>query len=321
MHQPPRLPFQRDCVICQQPLSVHRRAVADTCQRAACQQQRLRQQLQQRSDLLRQWGQQAVRWQQQWAARQTPHCDAPHIDAPGVEPPLSADPAPVGEQTAWPVAVLPANERRLSNLPEKRRRRFREHLLRVVSEGAARHASHSPPTDDEPGMNLPAESAAVSLLPVLGNACGTCRGYCCHQGGEHAFLHPETMRRHLDQRPGIRPAQLVELYLSYLGPKTYAGACVYQAGHGCLLPRELRSPLCNRYLCRGLEEFLAQLSAAGTERGIALATTEHSLLRTHLLDGDQVHVLPPAPDSSSEPSEAAPARGIGRAAQEAPHGG
>ncbi|MCO6456071.1 MAG: hypothetical protein J5I93_12295, partial [Pirellulaceae bacterium] len=89
--------------------------MADTCQRAACQQQRLRQQLQQRSDLLRQWRQQALDWQHQWA----------------------------GEQTAWPVAVLPANERRLSNLPEKRRRRFRDHLLRVVSEGAARHASHS----------------------------------------------------------------------------------------------------------------------------------------------------------------------------------
>ncbi|MCO6454891.1 MAG: hypothetical protein J5I93_06295, partial [Pirellulaceae bacterium] len=220
-----------------------------------------------------------------------------------------------------PVAVLPANERRLSNLPEKRRRRFRDHLLRVVSEGAARHASHSPPTDDEPGMNLPAESADASRLPVLGNACGTCRGYCCHQGGEHAFLHPETMRRHMDQRPGTRPAQLVELYLSYLGPKTYTGACVYQARHGCLLPTELRSPLCNRYLCRGLEEFLAQLSAAGTERGIALATTEHSLLRASLLDGDQVHALPLAREVGSEPSGADPAADGGPSPQETSHGG
>jgi hypothetical protein len=253
----------RLCAVCGTALSVHRRVVGDTCENRTCQQVRLRQTLQAQSERHRAWREQA-----EDRARQ-----------PGSDDPQSTQPE-------LPVAFVPVNELPIVNLPEKRKRRFRDHLLRVVSQAVAQHLTAAPREGTEPGSRLEERALDPQQLQVLGGVCGTCRGHCCPDGGERAFLHPETIRRFIDQHPEMRPRQIVAAYLERLPNRSYRQSCVYHGRFGCHLPREMRSRICNVFLCRGLHAFADELRESGGLRGAAFAIKEPRAVRAAMLSQD-----------------------------------
>jgi hypothetical protein len=143
--------------------------------------------------------------------------------------------------------LLPSGPRRANLLSRRRRERYRQHLVAIIAE-AATIASAAPVV----------KAAASSGSALVGQVCATCGGGCCTRGAEKAYLSAQTMRRVMDARPGITDEELLESYLGRLAGKTQAGSCINHTAHGCSLPTELRSDICNRFSC----ESLAKLQAA-----------------------------------------------------------
>lgn len=189
---------------------------------------------------------------------------------------------PREERETWRVAVLPRNTARASTLPAPRRRAFEAHLRHCVADARARLAAGElpPPVGPAPDPTdrlWPQREAEQALLGV---ACGTCRGNCCRNGDDHAFIRSDTLLAYLTRFPERGDDEIVQHYLSYIQPRTLTRSCIYQVTDNCSLPRDLRSQTCNRYHCQGLEmirdryapgdpvrAYLVHRTAKGSEQG------------------------------------------------------
>jgi hypothetical protein len=144
------------------------------------------------------------------------------------------------------LARLPANERGVVPLPGERRAAFATNIRAALD-----RALDDP---DRPVPESPEDSAAQA--PLIRGACSACRGSCCTQGGEHAFLYPDHFRRFFRNHPERSRDELLADYLSRVPPESVQDSCVYHCETGCALPRELRANLCNSFLCGDLTELL-----------------------------------------------------------------
>ncbi|AMW05661.1 hypothetical protein [Gemmatimonas phototrophica] len=88
---------------------------------------------------------------------------------------------------------------------------------------------------------------------VVVAVCSACRGHCCTNGREHAFLRVRTLRDYAAAHPEHTDEAIVQAYLAHLPTHALHPGCVYQGERGCTLPREMRSAICNSYLCTGLQ--------------------------------------------------------------------
>jgi hypothetical protein len=174
--------------------------------------------------------------------------------------------------------VVPANPRRIVNLPERRRRAFRHRFMQSLSQAAALRAStaHCVPGAEQPV--LPSTSSLVSD-PLLGRGCATCRGRCCILGRDHAYQDAASLESYMDRRPEQRPRHILEDYLSRIPNRTYEESCVYQAEAGCVLPREMRSQICNEFYCVELRDLQRQFPGGPPGRIMYLAIEGTRLVR------------------------------------------
>jgi hypothetical protein len=163
--------------------------------------------------------------------------------------------------TVLPV-VVPANLRRVVILPERRRRAFRDFVMRLLSQAAAKRATRAERSSDDVVQDSPA-AMSPALEAILRRGCATCGGRCCNSGGDCAYQEVATVVAYMRRRPELRPRHVLAAYLSHLPNKAYEDSCVYHAETGCALPREMRSPACADFYCAKLRGF-QQRFAAGT---------------------------------------------------------
>jgi len=177
------------------------------------------------------------------------------------------------------LALLPAADGALAKLAERRKQAFRTRLRQLVNETAA-----------EPDDGSTTESdAATEANPVLQQACATCRGYCCRRGGEHAFLRVATVRSYLRAHPAAGADDVVADYAGRLPAVSYRGSCVFHSERGCSLPREMRSSICNDFLCDGLADLRRQLGEAPLS-AFAVAGEPGDLRRAALFDAQRTRL-------------------------------
>ena len=169
----------------------------------------------------------------------------------------------------YPLMVLPHNGRSLRPLPRSRKRAFRDGLAPKIASALALIREN---------QDVPHNSAASGAASVwVREACTLCAGACCLAGANHAFLSESTLARVMRQQASLQADQILDLYVSRLGGKTYVGACVYQGEKGCLLPAELRSDTCHNYYCSPVEEFAKPQDGCGKPEGVfvMLRAREH----------------------------------------------
>ncbi|WP_461414934.1 hypothetical protein [Gemmatimonas sp.] len=161
---------------------------------------------------------------------------------------------------SYVAAVVPQHRARLRPLAAVRRRAFVARLRELVA-----FVRRTSADADERTMDNPAPLDAVSTAVVVAT-CSACRGKCCGNGGNHAFLRTRTMREFIAVNASLTDDAIVDAYVSYLPARSMHPGCVYQGHHGCTLPRTMRSAICNAYVCGGLQHVLDE-SAARTVRG------------------------------------------------------
>ena len=193
-----------------------------------------------------------------------------------------------------PFSVVPCIDGGVSNLPEKRRRRFRDHLNEAIGLAVAwPHIAPNELSRQEYPKEIdptPAEQAKLDKV------CGTCRGYCCTHGSDHAFLNVLTIRSFIAGHPEIRPRQVLGAYLDRLPNRSCRGSCVYHTATGCVLPRAMRATICNNFYCDGQQKLFRLLVEPQTPRLLAVCVRNNTVVRSVVVDSIPVDKpSPPRP--------------------------
>ncbi len=146
------------------------------------------------------------------------------------------------EATPW--SLVPSNRNPAVPLSAESRAAFIANLSESVA--AARRGDGSTEVP-EWLRGRPVEEAEAE--PLLAG-CIACRGYCCLAGGTKAFLSPSAIRRVWPSGPeAANEEEIIETYRRHLPDEHIEDGCVFQGAEGCVLPRDLRSPTCNLFLC------------------------------------------------------------------------
>jgi hypothetical protein len=145
--------------------------------------------------------------------------------------------------------MVPRSDKPLVAVSPERVRRLREHLIKELAE--LRKAKHLDrfATPERPG---PTGFAAT----VARSACSLCKGWCCRNGDDDAFLDDRTLARVRLARPEMKERAMLWLYLSRVPPVAYRESCIFHGKEGCTLDRSMRADVCNTYYCGGLGAFM-----------------------------------------------------------------
>lgn len=181
--------------------------------------------------------------------------------------------------------VLPSGPRRLSNLPQRRRNRYRDHLNRIIAEAATRPAGSGAQPVPPPSKPSPLQASAVSLIEKL---CTLCAGGCCTRGGHAAYLTAETIRRFMSQQPHLRPRDVLAAYLDRVAHRTETASCVNHAANGCTLPREMRSDTCNDFYCDALSGWTKGEGDAAAQGALAIVRRQDAWKGKELVEGNGI---------------------------------
>jgi hypothetical protein len=172
--------------------------------------------------------------------------------------PVPADAVPV---------MVPRNARPLVPVTPDRVRRLRKHLVKRLHDARGLKAITSPSSPAPTGF-----AACVTHA-----ACSLCKGWCCRNGGDDAFLDEQTMARVRRTRPDLDAYALLRLYSERVPALAFEDSCLFHGKQGCTLDRSLRADICNSYFCRGLGTYLTDRE---TETPRVVIAGEGNAMRT-----------------------------------------
>ncbi len=139
--------------------------------------------------------------------------------------------------------MVPRNDRALVQMSANRVQRLRAHLVTLLA-GMKPDATAPPVRAEAEGF----------VARVAHAACSLCRGWCCRNGADDAFLDAPTLAR--AALATVAAETVIQHYLSRVPTVGYEGSCIFHAEQGCTLDRSMRSDVCNAYFCGGLHAYL-----------------------------------------------------------------
>jgi hypothetical protein len=153
-----------------------------------------------------------------------------------------------GDYDSWPVMV-PRNDKAVVPTSPERVRRLRRRL--VVALRALRTMTN--PERSVAPLHPEPEGFAGR---VARTACSLCKGWCCRNGEDDAFLDEGTMARVRRARLELDVRAVLRLYVDRVPEFGYTDSCIFHGKQGCTLDRSLRSDVCNSYFCGGLLDYM-----------------------------------------------------------------
>jgi len=170
-------------------------------------------------------------------------------------------PSEMPDEDCLPV-IVPRNDKRLARVSADRIRRLREHLERVLQDiHATPHVERAASPSSPELSGFPATVART--------ACSLCKGVCCKNGGDDAFLDYQVIARLRMADSPRGDAEIVSLYLERVPESAYEGSCIFHSKIGCTLDRSMRANICLAYFCGGLTSYMK--NRADEEPTVAIA--------------------------------------------------
>ena len=160
---------------------------------------------------------------------------------------------------------IPSGIPTLTPLSEERKKRYIDNLKDVIQKAATyTHASEVPPDQhhdahEKLSSNERLFEQSPELQAICDTMCSMCKGGCCADGKEHAYISPVIIRRQMDANPELQEEDILATYISNIASKTALNACINQTETGCALPRELRADICNSYFCGPISSYIKNM--------------------------------------------------------------
>lgn len=142
--------------------------------------------------------------------------------------------------------MVPRNDKPITVTSAARVARLCEHLSAALSAAGSTADTEYPSLLEPKGFDA----------HVARTACSLCRGWCCRNGDDHAFLDEKTLARVRRARPDMNASAILDLYRERVPATAYSGSCIFHGRNGCSLEQTLRSEVCNSYFCGGLHSYL-----------------------------------------------------------------
>ncbi len=177
---------------------------------------------------------------------------------------MAGDASADGGQQA---VMVPAYSGTVAPAGRDRVRLLRKRLVEVM-----RGAREARPAEPTAAVDAPEPSGFSGS--IARTACTLCRGWCCRNGGEHAYLDEASITRVRQARPGLDARSILRLYTQSVADPAYAGSCIFHGAQGCTLDRGLRSNICNSYFCNGLDAVVKSEAPLGNVIVISAEGTE-----------------------------------------------
>jgi hypothetical protein len=183
-------------------------------------------------------------------------------------------------------ARIPASARSLRPADEQRQQQYRQHFEELLYQWA------SLPNSTKVSMRL--SFKAMQQEPgLLGQACVTCRGQCCRLGNTHAFQTVETIKRWFVLNPESSIDDCREACFSFLHSHSIGNSCIFLGNKGCRLPKQMRSNMCNNWICRDLENLKSTQLSNPPPITILVAMSDEKPLRVRVVNSDSGEELEP----------------------------
>jgi hypothetical protein len=90
------------------------------------------------------------------------------------------------------------------------------------------------------------------------------------------------MAKHPDQNP----AQVLAAYMAYLPDESFEDSCVNHTETGCALPRDMRSSVCNGYVCESLMKLKDLFADTPVPKGVFFISRAQNNWNKDTLDVD-----------------------------------
>ena len=130
--------------------------------------------------------------------------------------------------------MVPRNDKAAGPISPERVRRLRKHLIVALR---ALRTMKNPEQSVSPLRPEPEGFAAR----VARTACSLCKGWCCGNGGDHAFLDERTMTRVRCARLELDMHAVLRLYLERVPEVGYEASCIFHGRQGCTLDPHLNN--------------------------------------------------------------------------------
>ena len=137
----------------------------------------------------------------------------------------------------WGDIELPGFDRPLRPVGAKRRRIFAAFLEGLVAEVSRPRKNAAERPTKKPEATRLAERVRGVPRPLL------------QQGRQRRLSRRTRHRASLGAASALEQARLMQLYLDAIPKKAFADSCIFHAERGCSLPRSLRAPVSEAYLC------------------------------------------------------------------------
>ncbi len=168
----------------------------------------------------------------------------------------------------YPYVVVPTNSKKTTKLPKRRQKLFREFLSNLINETMSEFEGSKDNKKESNNKEISRYEAEDNEYPFESKACSICRGGCCGIGEEHAFLKKEILLRYVSGHPDQKPEQVLAAYMEYLPEKSFKDSCVNHTEKGCSLPKNMRSQVCNDYLCDPLNKLRELFTKTPLPKGV-----------------------------------------------------
>jgi len=183
--------------------------------------------------------------------------------------------------------------------------KYREYLQGVIQQAFEYDSIRDIPSDQhmDAQEKMQQQDAMFEAQPALKalstTLCTLCKGGCCPEGGDHAFIKTITIWRRIEADPSLTAEQILQEYLAYIPAQTISGGCINQTPSGCALPRGIRSDVCNSFFCVTLRNLQKQCQTQPPRHLFVVLRSNHNwnryeaeaanpVVATHLIDVTQL---------------------------------
>jgi hypothetical protein len=207
---------------------------------------------------------------------------------------LAADPSLSVDQIQ--LVEIPSGLTKTMPLESDRLKRYTDFLRDLLDQAKEYSSAKDVPFDDQIELNKKriAVESRLNERPnekVISEAlCVMCKGGCCPQGKDTAYLSVLTIRRYMDAHSAQTVEEVLNSYLSLLSDSPIANSCINQTNKGCALSRDMRSDLCNGYFCESIVDY--QKQAINLDKSLSVLAIQRANTNWNRLESDvEKHVV------------------------------
>lgn len=175
---------------------------------------------------------------------------------------------------------IPSGVLKTSPLGSERLKRYTDYLRGLLDKANEYSNAECVPFDDQ--LELHEKRMVIDLhlkenpkaKEISEAMCGMCKGGCCTQGKDTAYLSVLTVRRYMDAHPAQSVESVLNDYLSLLSDTPVTNSCINQTNKGCGLTRNMRSDLCNGYFCDSIMAY--QKQSESTHKSVSVLAIQRA---------------------------------------------